>query len=139
MKSVLAAASAIKDTPRHNDRDHIPTPTPDRNLGEGSSGSNEVAFGHDHFEEGFAHSNSHSGEFPRVQAGTLRTLRQHSSMSIYFPPACTCTLSRSGTPSYPGLPRPACCAVCWNGQRCHSSASLGSDVYQRHTFESSFS
>jgi hypothetical protein len=51
MKSVMPAASSRGDSPRPDERDRIPTPVPDRNLGEGSSDSGGVAFGQDHFAE----------------------------------------------------------------------------------------
>ncbi|PNF28127.1 hypothetical protein B7P43_G11874, partial [Cryptotermes secundus] len=51
MQSVSAAASSRGDFLRPDERVRILTSMPDRNLGEGSSGSGEVAFGRDHFAE----------------------------------------------------------------------------------------
>jgi hypothetical protein len=49
--STSAAASSRGDSPRPGERDLIPTSVPDRNLGEGSSDNDEVAFGQAHFAE----------------------------------------------------------------------------------------
>jgi hypothetical protein len=51
MESVLAAASSREDTRRLDDRDCIPTPVAEGNLGEGSSENDEFAFQQDHFAE----------------------------------------------------------------------------------------
>ncbi|XP_023713124.1 uncharacterized protein LOC111867463 isoform X2 [Cryptotermes secundus] len=123
MQSVSAAASSRGDFLRPDERVRILTSMPDRNLGEGSSGSGEVAFGRDHFAERSANSNSCSSDNHLVQAGTSRTLRQRYSTPVYFPPTCKPTSSFSGTP-HCSLPRPVCRAVCRNGQQCHSSASV---------------
>ncbi|PNF32494.1 hypothetical protein B7P43_G03867 [Cryptotermes secundus] len=131
-ESVSPAVSSREDTPRPDEREHIPTPMPDRNLGEGSGDSDEIAFGKYHFTEGYAYSNNCSSDFPRVRTGISPTLKQRSSTPI-SPPTPMRTLSRSGTPSHPVLPRPVCRAICRNGQQCRSSASLGSDVCRRHT------
>jgi hypothetical protein len=51
MKSALPAALSRGDFPRPDERDRIPAPVPDRNLGEGSSYNDEVAFVQNHFAE----------------------------------------------------------------------------------------
>jgi hypothetical protein len=50
-ESVSPVASSREDTPKPDERDYIQTPVPDRNLGEGSSDSDEVAFQQDHLAE----------------------------------------------------------------------------------------
>ncbi|XP_033609951.1 protein brambleberry isoform X2 [Cryptotermes secundus] len=126
MESMSVAASSRGDSPRPDERVRILTPVRDRNLGEGSSGSGEVALGLAHFAERSANSNSCSSNNCLVQAGTSRTLRQRYSSPVYFPPA------RKPTSSF-SPPRPVCRAVCRNGQQCHTSASVGSDLCWRHT------
>ncbi|PNF16473.1 Protein brambleberry [Cryptotermes secundus] len=117
LKSMSAAASSRGDSPRPDERVRILTPVRDRNLGEGSSGSGEVALGLAHF----CSSNNRL-----VQAGTSRTLRRRYSTPVYVPPTPKPTSSFSP-------PRPVCRAICRNGQQCHTSASVGSDLCWRHT------